>query len=105
MPHINPITVISGIGRRVAELRRDCDLTQAQVAELVGLSTRYLQRLEAGRENLTVRSLVALANIFGVEIAALFKTPKLRKQPRGRPLKKQTKVKAQVRVVRSGSRS
>ena len=35
-------------GRNLAKLRRDRGLTQEQLAEAVGLSTRYIQSIEAG---------------------------------------------------------
>lgn len=62
-------------------------MTQEQFAEdVLGVSLKYLQAVEAGRENLTVTSLVKLANLVRVPVADLFKAPLSREVRRGRPL-------------------
>jgi transcriptional regulator with XRE-family HTH domain len=48
---------VRNVGRRVAELRAKAGLTQEQQAERLGFTLKYLQRIEGGGENLTVRSL------------------------------------------------
>lgn len=80
-----PDQLAHGVGRRIAELRRDGKLTQEQLAELADISTTYLQRVEAGSENLTLRSLVRFANLLGVEVASLFAPPRSRAVRKGRP--------------------
>lgn len=80
--------VLRALGRRVAELRRDAGLTQEQLAENLGYSTKYLQRIEAGRHNLSVRSLVLLAHEIGVTTATLFDRPASMKVQVGRPRSK-----------------
>ena len=83
--------VLFDIGRRIAELRQDHGWTQEQLAEHAEFSTSYLQRLEAGSENLTIRSLVAVAALFGVQAEDLFRPPKSRERSRGgRPRSKGT---------------
>lgn len=80
--------VIGDIGRRVAEIRRDRGWTQAELAERLDVGTNYLKMIEAGRENMTVRSLVTLAAMLDVDLAALFATPRDRGPRRpGRPRK------------------
>lgn len=64
--------MLDGVGRRIAELRRELAWTQEQFAERLGVLTQYVQRVERGRENLTVQSLVKVANALGVTVAALF---------------------------------
>jgi transcriptional regulator with XRE-family HTH domain len=84
----DPKRVLQDVGRKVAELRAEMKLTQEAFAESVlGVSLKYAQALEAGRENLTVESLVALANKAGVKVAWLFEAPLSRKVRRGRPPK------------------
>jgi transcriptional regulator with XRE-family HTH domain len=73
------------IGRRIAELRAARELTQEEFAEALGVTPRYLQMVEAGDENLTVRSLVPFADELGVTVAALFEKPKSRQVRQGRP--------------------
>ena len=69
----------------MAELRAKAGLTQEQQAELLGITVKYLQRIEGGGENLTVRSLVKIASAFGVGVTELFRLPKTRKAGPGRP--------------------
>lgn len=85
MRPVVPEKVLRDIGRRVAELRREKKLTQEQCAEHAGFALKYLQRIEAGRENLTVRSLVKLANLLGVRMVQLLRAPRSRVVRRGRP--------------------
>jgi transcriptional regulator with XRE-family HTH domain len=59
------------VGKRVKALRALRGLTQEQFAEKVGVSVPYLQRLERGAENSTLRSLVKLANALDVDVAVL----------------------------------
>lgn len=61
-------------------------MTQEQFAEnVLGVSLKYLQRIEGGSENLTLISLVKLANTIRVEVAELFSTPATREVRTGRP--------------------
>ena len=77
--------VLRDLGRRVAELRATRGLTQEKFAEEADITAQYLQRVEAGRENLTVRSLVRLAALLHVSITDLFAKPALREVRPGRP--------------------
>jgi transcriptional regulator with XRE-family HTH domain len=75
----------------VAERRRAYGLTQEQLAEGLDVSLKYLQRVEAGEENLTIASVVKLANALAVEPNYLLRPPRstARRGP-GRPAKKRT---------------
>ena len=73
------------VGRRIAELRRERGLTQEQFAERLGIAANALQRIELGMQNLTIRSLVRLANGLGVPLASLFEAPASRTVRSGRP--------------------
>ena len=86
VPEQDPKRVLQDIGRCVAEIRAKTGLTQERFAEnVLGVSLKYLQRVEAGRENLTVESLVALANKVQARVALLFEEPANREVKRGRP--------------------
>lgn len=74
-PPETPADVLRGIGRRIAELRAAQGWTQEKMAEALDVNLPYLQRIEGGRENLTVRSLARLAHVLGVKVAALFEAP------------------------------
>ena len=74
------------VGRRVAELRAQQGLTQEKLAERLRKSVRYLQDVEAGRENLTIQSMAKIARKIGLDAEEFFEVPASRKrQRRGRP--------------------
>lgn len=79
------------IGRKIAELRKTAGLTQADLAERLGVSIERVSRIE--REgNLTVHTIVTVANALGVTAAELWAepavaAPKEGTRPRGRPRK------------------
>jgi transcriptional regulator with XRE-family HTH domain len=79
---------VKNVGRRVAELRAKAGLTQEQQAERLGFTLKYLQRIEGGGENLTVRSLVKIAGAFGVRVTELFRKPRTKQSGPGRPKRK-----------------
>jgi transcriptional regulator with XRE-family HTH domain len=86
----DPEEVARKIGQRIAELRRDAGLTQAKLAERLGVSVERVSRIE--REgNLTVYTIVLVANALGVPAAALWAEPKSvapnKTQRQGRPRK------------------
>jgi len=77
--------VLRAIGRRIAELRRDRAMTQESFAEELDVSVRYVQYIESGTENLTIETLVQLANCLRVGIADLVAAPSTSRARRGRP--------------------
>lgn len=86
MPKVNDLTkMLDGIGLRVAELRISRGLTQEQLAERIGLSTRYMQRIEAGRQNFTLATLARLGDLLGVQARELLRKPRPRVRKPGRP--------------------
>lgn len=52
--------------QRIRDLREDADLTQAQVAEVLGTSQTMYARYERGASELPVRHLIALARLYRV---------------------------------------
>jgi transcriptional regulator with XRE-family HTH domain len=60
------------LGKRLKYLRRLRNLTQAQLAEQVGLSVNYVSQIETGVANPKVKTLFALAQGLDVEIRELF---------------------------------
>jgi transcriptional regulator with XRE-family HTH domain len=63
------------VGRRIGELRAARRMTQEHLAERCGVSARYVQQVEAGEQNLTLRSLVAFANALEASMTVLFEPP------------------------------
>lgn len=53
---------------RIRDLREDCDLTQQQVADAIGITQRKYSYLETGTQQFTDEILVKLSNYYGVSI-------------------------------------
>lgn len=81
---------MQAVGHRIAELREATGRTQEQLAESLELSPRYIQMIEAGRANVALRTLIAIATALGVDPLALFEDPKKRVVRTGRPRKSRT---------------
>lgn len=79
--------VLRDLGRRVAEVRVSRGLTQDGLATRVGVSLRFIQAIEGGTQNCTVRTLTDVANGLGVRPGELFAPPSSRAVRRGRPPK------------------
>ena len=71
------------IGKKIQALRESRNLTQEELAELMGVSTRQLQRLESGESEPKQRHLHNAAKALKVEIIDLVE-PTFRGQPVGR---------------------
>ncbi len=76
--------VLRDLGRRFAEIRVERELTQEALAERLGISTKYLQRIERGR-SMTLRTLIDLAARLDVPLQTLFTPPRSRVVRIGRP--------------------
>ena len=81
----DPDKVVRAVGRRIAELRAERGLTQEQFAEHYGATVKYIQRVEAGRQNVSVRTLVKLANTLRAKTADLLVAPTTLRSTPGRP--------------------
>jgi transcriptional regulator with XRE-family HTH domain len=80
-----PESLIHDVGRRIAELRAAADKTQEQLATALGVTVRYIQGVEAGK-NLTLHSLARVGAALGVRAVDLLREPETteRRVP-GRP--------------------
>lgn len=63
------------VGRELRETRDALKLTQAQVAERLGVSASYIAAVEAGRRNLTLGQLANIANAMRLGIDVSFIRP------------------------------
>lgn len=62
------------VGRRIAQLRRALRLTQARLAERVGLQPETISRLETGAAMPSIERLAAVAAALDVDLHDLFRT-------------------------------
>ncbi len=60
-------------GRRLRTLRRERGLSQEELANLAGLDRTYISSCEAGRRNVTLRTITRLAAALGVDADVLIK--------------------------------
>jgi len=80
--------LLKNMGRRVGELRRLRQLTQEELAERLGLSPRYVQQIESGDANPSIRALCEVAGHLHVDFQDLL-TPATSERPKpGRPRSK-----------------
>lgn len=60
------------IGMRIKELRRSKNMSQEELAEKAGISSKYLSSIERGKENPTLDTFMNLGAALGVEIMEIF---------------------------------
>lgn len=61
------------LGKRIREERSKIGLTQEKLAEFADISPAYMGRIERGERNITVKTLVRIANALGTTIDYLLK--------------------------------
>lgn len=82
--------VLFDVGRRVAELRATRGITQEKLAEASGIDVKDVQKIEGGKLNVTVRTLVALASALELQsVGELFAEPTSREVRKGRPKRRE----------------
>lgn len=81
----DPERLLRNVGLRLVELRTGRGWSREDFAARLNVVPRYLARLEAGRQNLTVHRLAWLANALGVRVVDLLATPGIDKIRVGRP--------------------
>ena len=64
---------VQRIGRRVREIREEQGLGKSEFALMVGISRPYLNRIEQGTANVTVKMLVRVASGLDVSVLDLLK--------------------------------
>jgi len=68
-------------GRAIRNARRDLGLTQVELAKRMDTSAPYIAELEAGRSNLTIGQLWAVADALHVELHIELRIPPDRLAP------------------------
>jgi transcriptional regulator with XRE-family HTH domain len=69
---------LRNLGRRVAELRISRGFTQEDLAERLDKDRRYVQEIEGGRQNITIRTAALVAQKLRVQVSELFLPPTTR---------------------------
>ena len=72
-------TALSEIGHRVKAVRDRAEISQEELAERTGIDAKRVQRIENGKVNVTVRTLVRIASALDVALDQLVRGD------RGRP--------------------
>ena len=65
------MTPLEKLARRLKQLRKRRNRTQAELARRAGLSLGYIARLETGRSDPTLSTLVKLAKALRVRVSKL----------------------------------
>ena len=68
-----PVADLQFLGDRIRDSRKDCGLTQQELAEQAGLSIKTVQDIEAGKKNATYETLAALITRLGITANSIFR--------------------------------
>lgn len=79
--------ILRSLGMRIGELRRAQGHTQEELSEKLGMLAPNYARIEQGRMNVTVDTLVRVAKALKVSVRDLFAKPKSTRVSVGRPPK------------------
>lgn len=67
--------VLTSLGTEVRARRRALALTQQDLADLAGVSPRFIRNLEQGKTNLQLDSLLPLLAVLGLELTTQLRQP------------------------------
>ena len=65
-------TVTQKFGQRVRDLRKKKGLTQEQLAEMAKIDHSYLNAIEAGRKNPSLKRIAKLARVLEISLPEFF---------------------------------
>ena len=68
---MNKETLLKKFGKNVKIERIKKDLTQEQLAEIMGVSQKYVASIERGKENMTLCKILELSKSLNVDIETL----------------------------------
>lgn len=63
------------VGRRLAAIRSEVGLSQAEVARRLGFAQSRIAKLETGTRRLLFSDAVAITDLYGVDLSALLEHP------------------------------
>ncbi len=59
-------------GAKLAYIRKSKKLSQMKLAEIVDMNFNYIGQIERGEANVTIKTMITLANALDVEVMDLF---------------------------------
>ena len=68
---MNKKTLLKKFGKNVKIERIKQDLTQEQLAEIMGVSQNYVANIECGKANMSLAKVLELANFLNIKIEKL----------------------------------
>jgi transcriptional regulator with XRE-family HTH domain len=71
------------IGKRVKASRKQCNMTQAELAEKTGMSDVFISRIETGDRRASLGSLIKIAIILEISLDSLVLDDSLARLPKG----------------------
>lgn len=63
------------VARQIARVRAEAGLTQEAFATALGIAVKNVQRLESGRQNLTLDTMARVTALFGIDVLDLLRAP------------------------------
>lgn len=82
--YMQPEMFLKGLGRKLRQLRLVNGLSQQRLAELAGLSPRYVSQLESGHGNISILRLYELTQALGTSLEDIVRLEEL--EPRRRTI-------------------
>ncbi len=64
--------ILENLGRNLNKYRKECNLTQEQLAEKVGIHPTYVGKLEAGKNNPSVKILFKISRALKIKLSNVF---------------------------------
>ena len=62
------------IGEKIREMRNQAGLTQEQLAEKIGISVKYISRIETGKSGIKTQTLIKYINLLGITPNVFYKS-------------------------------
>lgn len=59
-------------GAKLAYIRKSKKLSQMKLAEIVDMNFNYIGQIERGEANVTIKTMIVLANALDIELKTLF---------------------------------
>ncbi len=86
------LMIRTAIGRRIKEFRKRRGLTQADIANAAGMSTRTVSNIEGGRNGAPVETLYRISEKLGTELKDLFEGVGVRHRRSRRRIELETRL-------------